>query len=45
VARILEERNILAWRPEGNIQVEGLSLNMRIILKYNLNITGAFGLD
>jgi hypothetical protein len=35
VARILEERNILVGKPEGKIQVEDLSLNMRIILKYN----------
>jgi len=37
VARILEERNILAGKQEGNVQVENLILNMRIILKYNVN--------
>jgi hypothetical protein len=37
VARVLEERNILAGKPEGRIQVEDLSLNKRIILKYDLN--------
>jgi hypothetical protein len=36
VARILEEGNILAGKPEGKIQVEDSSFNTRIALKYNL---------